>query len=136
MTDLRSAPVPELRADDHLRGPITDPPAPLVVFYGDFACPHCQEYHPTITQYLNDYVMTNKAKFEYRVFPNSGECTEATSAGAVDVAFMPVDEERRKKVAFGPAYYLLESTYLVSGPSGIPFRLLAASSARSFTASS
>ena len=55
----------------------------------------------------------------YRIYPNSGECTEAASSGAVDVAFMPVDEERRSKVAFGPAYYLLESTYLVSGASGI-----------------
>jgi polar amino acid transport system substrate-binding protein len=56
---------------------------------------------------------------EYRVFANSGECTDATSVGEVDVAFMPVDEERRKKVAFGPSYYVLESTYLVSGPSGL-----------------
>jgi len=56
---------------------------------------------------------------DYRVFPNSGECTEATSPGEIDVAFMPVDEERRAKVAFGPAYYLLRSTYLVSGASGL-----------------
>jgi protein-disulfide isomerase len=33
---LQSAPVPELRADDHVRGE-----GPLVVFYGDFACPRC-----------------------------------------------------------------------------------------------
>ena len=58
-------------------------------------------------------------KVAYRIFPNSGECTDATSAGAVDVAFMPVDDERRTKVAFGPAYALVESTYLVSGPSGL-----------------
>jgi protein-disulfide isomerase len=38
VTDLRSAPVPELRGDDHVRGPAD---GPLVVFYGDFACPHC-----------------------------------------------------------------------------------------------
>ena len=38
MTDLRSAPVPPLRDDDHVRG---DPGAPVVVFYGDFACPRC-----------------------------------------------------------------------------------------------
>jgi protein-disulfide isomerase len=38
VTDLRSAPVPSLREDDHVRG---DPGAPLVVFYGDFACPRC-----------------------------------------------------------------------------------------------
>ena len=38
MTDLRSAPVPLVRDDDHVRG---DPAAPLVMFYGDFACPRC-----------------------------------------------------------------------------------------------
>jgi protein-disulfide isomerase len=38
MTDLRSAPVPPLRDDDHLRGADD---APLVFFYGDFACPRC-----------------------------------------------------------------------------------------------
>jgi polar amino acid transport system substrate-binding protein len=56
---------------------------------------------------------------QYVLFPNSGELTEATSAGAVDVAFMPVDAERRTKVAFGPAYYLLESTYMVAPSSDI-----------------
>jgi protein-disulfide isomerase len=38
MTDLRSAPVPPLRADDHVRGPRD---AAVVFFYGDFACPRC-----------------------------------------------------------------------------------------------
>jgi protein-disulfide isomerase len=38
MTDLRSAPVPPLRDDDHVRGPDNEP---LVIFYGDFACPRC-----------------------------------------------------------------------------------------------
>jgi protein-disulfide isomerase len=38
MSDLRSAPVPPLRDDDHVRGPAG---APLVVLYADFACPKC-----------------------------------------------------------------------------------------------
>jgi protein-disulfide isomerase len=38
MTDLESAPPPELRDDDHLRGPEG---APLVVVYADFTCPFC-----------------------------------------------------------------------------------------------
>jgi protein-disulfide isomerase len=38
MSDLRSAPVPPLRDDDHVRGPDG---AALVLFYGDFACPRC-----------------------------------------------------------------------------------------------
>ena len=42
MTDLRSAEVPGLRGDDHVRGPED---APLVLFYGDFACPKCAVAH-------------------------------------------------------------------------------------------
>ncbi|WP_246665058.1 transporter substrate-binding domain-containing protein [Neorhizobium sp. P12A] len=52
-------------------------------------------------------------------FPNSGACTDALEQGAIDVSFMPVDEERRRRVAFGPAYYILESTYMVTAASGI-----------------
>jgi protein-disulfide isomerase len=38
VTELRSAPVPPLREDDHVRGPGD---GPLTFFYGDFACPRC-----------------------------------------------------------------------------------------------
>ncbi|WP_440411871.1 transporter substrate-binding domain-containing protein [Neorhizobium petrolearium] len=52
-------------------------------------------------------------------FPNSGACTDAVENETVDVSFMPVDDERRRCVAFGPIYYVLESTYLVTASSGI-----------------
>jgi len=52
------------------------------------------------------------------LFPNSGLATDALEAGAVDVAFMPVDEERRKRIAFGPNYALGESTYMVTAATG------------------
>ncbi len=42
ISDLTSAPVPELRPDDHVRG---DAGAPLVVMYADFTCPHCAVAH-------------------------------------------------------------------------------------------
>jgi protein-disulfide isomerase len=42
MSDLRSAPVPALRDDDHVIGP---PDAPLVVLYADFTCPRCAVVH-------------------------------------------------------------------------------------------
>ena len=58
-------------------------------------------------------------KAEFKVYPNSGEATEATRTGAVEMAFMPVDASRREAVAFGPAYYDLESTYLVTAASGV-----------------
>ena len=38
MTDLGSAPVPELGPDDHVRGP---EPGPVVIEYADFECPFC-----------------------------------------------------------------------------------------------
>lgn len=55
---------------------------------------------------------------DFGVFPNSGECTDALARGEIDVAFMPVDEIRRAKVAFGPAYYLLRSTFLIAASAG------------------
>ena len=42
MADLSSASVPSPRPDDHVRGPAD---APLVIFYGDFACPRCALAH-------------------------------------------------------------------------------------------
>ena len=38
MSDLRSAPLPGLREQDHVRGPED---APLVIVYADFECPYC-----------------------------------------------------------------------------------------------
>jgi len=55
---------------------------------------------------------------EYVLFPNSGLATDATESGAVDVSFMPVDEERKKRIAFGPNYVLGESTYMTTAASG------------------
>jgi protein-disulfide isomerase len=40
--DLRTAPPPPLRDDDHVRG---DPAKALVVFYADFTCPRCALAH-------------------------------------------------------------------------------------------
>lgn len=56
---------------------------------------------------------------EFLVAPNTGQLTDALEAGRIDVSFMPVDEERRKRIAFGPAYFLVESTYMVTAESGI-----------------
>jgi protein-disulfide isomerase len=39
MGDLTSAPIPALRADDHVRGDAASPE--LVVMYADFSCPRC-----------------------------------------------------------------------------------------------
>lgn len=55
---------------------------------------------------------------ELVLYPNSGQATDAVESGAVDVSFMPVDDERRKRIAFGPDYVRAESTYMVTAASG------------------
>ena len=50
---------------------------------------------------------------------NSGEIQNSADTGRWDVAFLPVDEERKKLVDFGNAYHLLQSTFLVAPGSAI-----------------
>jgi len=54
---------------------------------------------------------------EFVVAHNSGEITDGLEKGVIDAAFLPVDDERRKRVDFGPAYVEFESTCLVLGSS-------------------
>lgn len=56
---------------------------------------------------------------EFFMAPNSGEVTDALAEGRLDAAFMPADDERRRRLDVGPAYSVLENTYLVRGESGI-----------------
>jgi polar amino acid transport system substrate-binding protein len=59
------------------------------------------------------------APLELMVAPNTGELVDALEAGRIDVSFMPVDDERRKRIDFGPVYFQVESTYMVTEASGI-----------------
>lgn len=56
---------------------------------------------------------------EFVHYSHSGALTDAAGTGAWDVAFIPVDDERRKKVDFGAAHIVLQSTYLVAPGSAI-----------------
>jgi polar amino acid transport system substrate-binding protein len=60
---------------------------------------------------------------EWVTYLNSGDLTDAGPTGAWDVAFMPVDEQRKQKLDFGAAHIVLQSTWMV-GP-GSPIRTLA-----------
>lgn len=60
-----------------------------------------------------------KLPLDLQVYANSGQVTDAVASAACDVAFMPQDAERAKKVDFGPAYYFIASTYLVPAGSKI-----------------
>jgi protein-disulfide isomerase len=52
---------------------IGDPDAPITLIeFADFGCPHCLEYKPAIEQFIRDYVVTGKARFEFRIFPTAG----------------------------------------------------------------
>jgi polar amino acid transport system substrate-binding protein len=49
----------------------------------------------------------------------SGEIQNSAADNKWDVAFLPVDEERKKFVDFGNAYHLLQSTFLVTPTSKV-----------------
>jgi polar amino acid transport system substrate-binding protein len=55
---------------------------------------------------------------DFFVAPNTGELTDALAKAAIDVSFMPVDAERKARVAFGPFYVMVESTYMATAGSG------------------
>ncbi len=63
----KAAVVPELAADDHVRG---DKNAKLVLLeYSDLECPFCKSFHPTAQKIINEY--KGKVKWVYRHYPLS-----------------------------------------------------------------
>ena len=60
-----------------------------------------------------------KLPLDLQVYDNSGQVTDAVMKGDCDLAFMPHDASRAEKVDFGPAYFIIESTYLVPAGSKI-----------------
>ena len=80
--ELTSAPVPPLRADDHVRGPQT---APLVVVYADFTCPRCAVAHERLQHETARVVFRHlalKAKH-----PRAVALAQAAEAAAAQGAF-------------------------------------------------
>jgi protein-disulfide isomerase len=83
--------IPQSRTEDGAFV-LGNPEAPItVVEFADFLCPHCQEYKPTINQFIQEYVVTGKAKLEYRMFPTVdvtgyasqlAECVEELKPGS------------------------------------------------------
>lgn len=49
----------------------------------------------------------------------TAELTQACLSGAIDLGFMPADEARREHLDFSPPYFVIESTFLVAGPTGL-----------------
>ena len=62
---------------------------------------------------------------EYVVHQNSGQITDAAAKGAWDVAFLPKDPEREKRMSFGPIYEVADATYIVrAGSTATDFKTL------------
>lgn len=47
--------------------------AVTVVAWEDFLCPHCQSYQSTVKQFMQDYVFTGRARFEFRMLSISNQ---------------------------------------------------------------
>lgn len=77
------------------------------------------ELHGVTVDLLRGFARALNVPVEIQVYDNSGQVTEAVASGRCDLAFMPHDAERAKKVAFGPAYYFIASTYLVPAGSAV-----------------
>ena len=87
MTDLRSAPLPPLSPDDHVRGPEG---APLAIVYGDYECPFCAQ--------LELRLRTQPLRIAFRHFPvrashpRAQAAAHAAEAAAAQGAFWPMHD--------------------------------------------
>jgi protein-disulfide isomerase len=53
-----------------------DPSAPAtIVYFGDFACPHCIDDLPNVQRFIDEYVRTGRARLEFRVMTTAGGAT-------------------------------------------------------------
>jgi polar amino acid transport system substrate-binding protein len=68
---------------------------------------------------LRGFAEALKLPLQLHIYDNSGQLTDAVARADRDLAFMPQDAERARKIDFGPAYYFIESTYLVPAGSTI-----------------
>ena len=68
---------------------------------------------------LRFFAAQTKLPLDLKLYDNSGEVTDAVAVGACDVGFMPQDAARAARVAFGPPYAMIESTYLVPAGSAV-----------------
>ncbi len=106
----------QLAPTGKLRGGVVVAPAASAFFAIKDAA---GEPHGVTVDLLRAFAAALKLPLELQIFSNSGQVTDAVHSGECDVAFMPRDVTREGKVDFGPAYNLIESTYLVPAGSKI-----------------
>jgi polar amino acid transport system substrate-binding protein len=106
----------ELAPTGQLRGGVVVSPAASAFFAIKDAK---GEVRGVTVDLFNGFAQALTLPFVMQVYDNSGQVTDAVASGACDIAFMPRDPAREAKVDFGPAYYLISSTYLVPAGSKI-----------------
>jgi polar amino acid transport system substrate-binding protein len=109
--------IEQLAPTGKLRGGVVTAPAPSAFFAIKDASGAVRGVTVDLLRAFADKL---KLPLDLQVYANSGQVTDAVGSASCDLAFMPHDAEREKKVDFGPSYYLIESTYLV--PAGSPIR--------------
>ena len=64
-----------------------DPEASVkLIEFSDFLCTSCQNYEPIIERFIQDYVVTGRAQFEYRIYPVIDPVLSVRSASLVECA--------------------------------------------------
>jgi hypothetical protein len=78
------------------------PDAPVtIVEFADFMCPHCQDYQETAHEFIDTYVATGMARFEYRMFPIVHPTYSALTAQLAECA------EQQRDGIFWPTHDVL-----------------------------
>ena len=75
--------------------------------------------HGVTVDLLRFFAAQLNLPLDLQLYDNSGEVTDAVANGTCDVGFMPQDASRAARVAFGPPYTMIESTYLVPAGSTV-----------------
>ena len=64
-----------------------DPQARVTLIeFSDFLCTSCQNYESVIKRFIQDYVMTGQARYEYRIYPVIDPQLSVYSASLVECA--------------------------------------------------
>jgi polar amino acid transport system substrate-binding protein len=115
MAQDKAAALKELNPTGKLRVGLVYAPSKSIFFVVKHAAGKPVGVTADVTDALGKHL---NVPIEYVLFPNSGLATDALESGAIDVSFMPVDESRKQRIAFGPNYALAESTYMATAASG------------------
>ena len=107
----------ELAPTGKLRAAIAVGPTPGVMFAAKDGA--TGQHHGATVELARALASKLGVPIEFVPYANSGQIVAAVTSGTWDVTFVPVDEERKKVLAFGSPYCLLQSTYLVAPGSKI-----------------